>query len=211
MPIAATRKSPSRVAGSRRGRDRRAEIINAARDVFLERGYAGASTDEIVARSGGSKETLYSHFGNKLGLFREVLVREIELLFENVHARPDEAPLERLRGAARSFVRQSMRPEAIALMRILIAEGVRLPELTTQLHDIVEEKIGRVFAQLIAAVQETGEMTGEPAHVLADILNDLLRGGTILRVLFEPELTFSSRKLDAYTDVCLERLRKVAR
>jgi len=210
MPIATSRKK-STAAPLPRSRDRRAEIIKAARDVFLERGYAGASTDEIVARSGGSKETLYTHFGNKLGLFREVIVVELDQLFAPLHAHPEGTPLERLRLAARSFVRQSMRPEAIALMRILIGEGVRIPELTAQVNEIADEKIIGVFAELIAAVQATGKMKGEPARALAEVFNDLLRGRTVMRILFEPGLTFPSRKLDAYTDLCLERLRKLAR
>jgi len=209
MPIASTRKKSSTAPS--RSRDRRTEIINAARDIFLERGYAGASTDEIVGRSGGSKETLYTHFGNKLGLFREVIVREIDLLFEPLQGQPEGEPLERLRGAARRYVRQSMRPEVIALMRILVGEGVRIPELTTQLRAIADEKIVGFFAELIAAVQATGAMQGESAQTLAVVLNDLLRGGTIFSVLFDPELTFSNRKLDAHADACLERLRKLAR
>jgi len=209
MPIASTRKKSSTAPS--RSRDRRTEIINAARDIFLERGYAGASTDEIVGRSGGSKETLYTHFGNKRGLFREVIVREIDLLFEPLHRQPDGEPLERLRGVARHYVRQSMRPEAIALMRILVGEGVRIPELTTQLRAIADEKIVGFFAELIAAVQATGAMQGESAQTLAVVLNDLLRGGTIFSVLFDPELTFSNRKLDAHADACVERLRKFAR
>jgi len=210
MPAAAPRKK-STTATSQRSRDRRADIIKAARDVFLERGYAGASTDEIVGRSGGSKETLYAHFGNKLGLFRDVILVEVDTLFAPLSGRPDEEPLERLRLAARSYIRQSMRPEVIALMRILISEGVRIPELTTQLRAIVEQKILGVFAELITAVQATGELKGEPARALAEIFNDLLRGGTIFSILFDPQQTFSNRKLDAHVDACLERLRKLAR
>jgi AcrR family transcriptional regulator len=209
-PSAVGRKRASG-APAGRSRDRRTDIVKAAREVFLERGYAGASTDEIVTRSGGSKETLYAHFGNKLGLFREVIVGEIDTLFEPVRDARDQEPFDRLRSAARSYVRRSMRPEAIALMRILIGEGVRIPELMTQLHDIVDEKVIGVFVNLIAAIQATGEMTGEPARALADVLTDLLRSGTVLRVLFEPELTFTSRQLDAHTDVALARLRKIAR
>jgi AcrR family transcriptional regulator len=210
MPAASPRKK-STTATSQRSRDRRADIIKAARDVFLERGYAGASTDEIVGRSGGSKETLYAHFGNKLGLFRDVILAEVDTLFAPASGRPDEEPLERLRLAARSYIRQSMRPEVIALMRILISEGVRIPELTTQLRAIVEQKILGVFAELITAVQATGELKGEPARALAEIFNDLLRGGTIFSILFDPQRTFSNRKLDAHVDACLERLRKLAR
>ena len=45
--------------------DRRKAILAAARDVFLERGYANSSIDAVVERSGGSKATVYQLFGNK--------------------------------------------------------------------------------------------------------------------------------------------------
>src|SRR5579883_2861318 len=49
--------------------ERRKAILKAAADVFLERGYADASIDAVVERSGGSKATVYALFGNKEGLF----------------------------------------------------------------------------------------------------------------------------------------------
>src|SRR5690348_14786308 len=50
-------------------------IINAATEVFLERGYAEASVDAIVERAGGSKATVYAMFGNKEGLFEAAITQ----------------------------------------------------------------------------------------------------------------------------------------
>ncbi len=54
-----------------------ARILDAARKVFLERGFEGASIDEIaeVARSG--KPTIYARFGDKRALFTEVVTRDV--------------------------------------------------------------------------------------------------------------------------------------
>jgi AcrR family transcriptional regulator len=210
MSIATARKKAP-AAASRRGRDRRGEIIKAAREVFLERGFLGASTDEILARSGGSKETLYSHFGSKLGLFREVIALQLELLFATVTSAPDETPLARLRLAARGFIREAMQPDAIALMRILIAEGVRVPELTAQLHETAYKRIVAIFADRIASVQATGTCAGESAETLAEIFIDLLRGGTVFRILLEPQFRTTGRHMDAHADACVERLLRLAR
>jgi AcrR family transcriptional regulator len=211
MPTAAARKKKSAAPGSRRGRDRRAEILKAARAVFFERGYLGASTDEILARSGGSKETLYTHFGSKLGLFREVVQAELEIIFAVVTSQAEGPPLDRLRLAGRGFVRQAMRPDTIAILRILIAEGVRVPELTARLRDTAYGTIMRLFAERIASVQATGEWTSDDPEALADTYLDLLQGGTVFRQLLEPDFRISARKLDAYADACLERLARLAR
>ncbi|PRY35727.1 TetR family transcriptional regulator [Umezawaea tangerina] len=55
---------------------RRALIVERAAEVFAERGYDGASVDEIVRRSDISAPVLYDHFPSKLALFREVLDTE---------------------------------------------------------------------------------------------------------------------------------------
>ncbi|WP_029935257.1 TetR/AcrR family transcriptional regulator [Thiomicrospira pelophila] len=54
---------------TKRGYERHERILEAAGEVFAEQGYAGASINEIVRRSGGSLGTVYKFFGNKLGLF----------------------------------------------------------------------------------------------------------------------------------------------
>jgi AcrR family transcriptional regulator len=209
MSIATARKKAP-LAASRRGRDRRGEILKAARAVFLERGFLGASTDEILARSGGSKETLYAHFGSKLGLFREVVQGELEIIFTSFAGHADEAPLERLRLAGRGFIRQAMQSDAIAILRILIAEGVRVPELTAQLRDQAYGTIVRHFAELIANVQAAGACTSDDPETLAEIYLDLLQGGTVFRQLLEPDFRLSARELDAHADTCLERLARLA-
>jgi TetR/AcrR family transcriptional regulator len=66
--------------GSRRGREHNAKgtreaILNAAEAVFAEHGFDGARIDAIAARSGYNKSLLFQYFGDKLGLYVEVLKR----------------------------------------------------------------------------------------------------------------------------------------
>lgn len=61
---------------------RRALILDNAAEVFAERGYDGASIDEIARRSDISAPVLYDHFPSKLTLFREVLDSEYAQLRE---------------------------------------------------------------------------------------------------------------------------------
>src|SRR4051812_15565391 len=63
---------------SSRGEARRAGILSAARDVFLERGFEGATLDEIVRRAGGSRTTIYEQFGGKEGLFAAIIANVCE-------------------------------------------------------------------------------------------------------------------------------------
>lgn len=69
-------------AGSKRGRERvydaqttRETIVNAAEALFAEHGFAGTSVDAIASRAGYNKSLLFQYFGDKLGLYSQVLRR----------------------------------------------------------------------------------------------------------------------------------------
>lgn len=71
---------------ARRGRtrmssaQRREQLIEIARGLFAERGYDGASVEEIAARAEVSKPVVYEHFGGKQGLYAVVVDREVQAL-----------------------------------------------------------------------------------------------------------------------------------
>src|SRR6266404_6326306 len=105
----------------------------AARKVFLERGFEGASIDEIakVARSG--KPTIYARFRDKRALFTAVVTRDILSRISEFKA---EAPTgatieERLTSAASTLLHWGLDSERIALMRLAVAEARRSPDLAS--------------------------------------------------------------------------------
>ena len=60
--------------------ERREQLIEIARTVFSEKGFDGASVEEIAARAGVSKPVVYEHFGGKEGLYAVVVDREVRHL-----------------------------------------------------------------------------------------------------------------------------------
>lgn len=64
------------------GRQRREQLISIGRATFAERGFDGASVEEIAARAGVSKPVVYEHFGGKEGLYAVVIDREMLRLEE---------------------------------------------------------------------------------------------------------------------------------
>ena len=76
---------PSRAARSRMtGRERREQLIGIGRKHFADRGFEGATIEEIAASAGVSKPVVYEHFGGKEGLYAVVVDREIEGLLNAV-------------------------------------------------------------------------------------------------------------------------------
>jgi AcrR family transcriptional regulator len=66
------------------GTERREQLVAVGRAVFAERGFDGASVEEIAARAGVSKPVVYEHFGGKEGLFAVVVDRELCVLLDRV-------------------------------------------------------------------------------------------------------------------------------
>ena len=62
------------------GRERREQLISIGRAAFAERGFDGASVEDIAARAGVSKPVVYEHFGGKEGLYAVVIDRELVAL-----------------------------------------------------------------------------------------------------------------------------------
>lgn len=80
-------------------RSKREQLLDAALELFNERGFAGAGIDAILARAGVAKMTLYKHFGSKDELILAALRRADERwrkwMADEVHARAT-APRDRL-------------------------------------------------------------------------------------------------------------------
>jgi AcrR family transcriptional regulator len=89
---------------SRRMEVRRAQILDAAAEVFIESGYEAATLDVIGERVGLSKPSLYYYVRGKEDLLAQILLDLLERVWERVDAAADAGPSERLRVLARSHV-----------------------------------------------------------------------------------------------------------
>src|SRR5216684_1486073 len=124
-----------------------ARILDAARKIFLERGFEGASIDEIaeVARSG--KPTIYARFRDKRALFTEVVTQDILSRITEFEAEvPAGATIEeRLTSAAITLVHWGFDSDRIGLMRLAVAEARRFPDLASTVS-----RTARLFLDLVA-------------------------------------------------------------
>jgi TetR/AcrR family transcriptional regulator len=112
-------------------REPRQRILDAAAEVFAERGFGGAGVDEIARRAGVNKAMLYYYVGDKAALFGEVVSASVGRISEVVTAALAETddPCDRLRAIPRAFVRTVReRPFLPQLMlREIAAGGPNLP------------------------------------------------------------------------------------
>ena len=117
----------------RRGRPdegARDAVIEAARELFVERDYAAVSTEEIISRAGVSRGALYHHFPGKVDVFRAVFVDGERKLVERLAsvAQPG-APFESLRAGARAYLRECETNVELRRIGLVQSRAVRLAGL----------------------------------------------------------------------------------
>jgi AcrR family transcriptional regulator len=86
---------------------RERQLLELAEALFAERGYAGASMDELAGRAGVTKPVVYELFGSKDGLFTACVDRSVEHLATDISAavRAETDPEARLRAGGLAFIR----------------------------------------------------------------------------------------------------------
>src|SRR5882672_11042876 len=131
-------KRSARRAAVRFGRPRKEfagaveeRILDAARKVFLERGFEGASIDEIAAVARSGKPTIYARFRDKRALFTAVVTRDVLLRITEFEAEvPTGATMEeRLTSLATATLHWTLDTDRMGLMRLAVAEARRFPDL----------------------------------------------------------------------------------
>lgn len=115
----------------KRGEMRVERFLDAATEIFSEKGYQHARLSEIVARAGGSLATLYRVFGDKEGLARAIIQRGLHDL--DGHMAPLSLsglpPEEALTLAAEQIARHMTTTHSQVVHRIAIGEGQSFPDL----------------------------------------------------------------------------------
>ncbi|MDR6887231.1 MULTISPECIES: TetR/AcrR family transcriptional regulator [Variovorax] len=100
----------------------RLALIDAARALFVSKGYGETSTPEIAVAAGITRGALYHHFADKRDLFRQVLVREAETVAADIEAATPRqlTPREALLQGSKAYLDAMAAP---GRTRLLLIEG----------------------------------------------------------------------------------------
>ena len=141
----------------------RQRIVATARDLFVERGYASVSMQQIADAAGLRKASLYHHFKSKEALFADVMAAEMDLvLIDFAEVRAVDGPIEeQLERIALVNYRQFAQPELYQLARDFFQH---VPESE---HEEVHKRLQEMeafFAGLFAQAIERGELEQIDPH-----------------------------------------------
>lgn len=167
------RPSPEQAAALRES------FLTAALDSFLEKGYSATSIEAIAREAGVAKITIYRQFDNKEALFREVAHRAVSAARETmqnalVHPGPDDRQV--LIDLVERLYLSASEPKTLALMRLVIAEAVRFPELAKALYSENSYVLAPVVDYL-AEASRAGRLRVADPQMAAIQLSTLAFGG----------------------------------
>jgi AcrR family transcriptional regulator len=152
-------------------------ILFQAIETFVERGYEKASMDEVAARAGTTKRTVYAHHGNKEELFRAALARAVEHFLGDLPPLNDTGdPAAELENFAARFSELCTWQGAVRLQRVVMAEAERFPDLAAMLHREVIERTERMLADYLKLLREFGRDADDPALTLASLFLNMTTG-----------------------------------
>lgn len=204
---------------SKRAQKTREQIRAAAQRLFLQHGYLATSTDAILAEAGiASKETLYRHYAGKEELFADVL-RHVTLEQPHFAAQISQLPapqnLPALRQAlttlARELLALMLQPEYQALVRMVIAEMSRFPQLGQLYRATVPERGLSILTVLLRQASENQLI----ANVDFDAVTHALLGGLVAYAIFgmffagEDAPPPAFERADALVEVIMRALTRV--
>lgn len=146
---------------------RREAILDVARDVFLEEGYANASMSTIAARLGGSKGTLYNYFKNKEQLFAAYVVRHCawqrDAMFE-ISAEIDDIRAA-LTKVGRTYLSIVLSDFSMANFRVIVAEAQRTPEIGRAFYETGPKSGAQLLGKILQKAADTGQLKlADPIH-----------------------------------------------
>lgn len=140
---------------------KRAQIVDIATRSFLEYGYAATSMSAVAEELGGSKATLWGHFGSKEDLFAAVVDQQVDNFSRDIDEvlTSQRFSVPALRRALLRFLDCLLHENSVRLFRLVLGEGERFPEIAEMAYSRGPVKVRRCFVEFCSTRMEEAEAT----------------------------------------------------
>lgn len=195
----------------RRKEDRPDEITQAALAAFAENGYAATRVDEVAKKAGVSKGLLYLYFKTKEDLFKAVirsfLSPRIEALISNIEE-TDLSATDFIRGPFLTFAKALPGSPAKILVRLMIAEGPKHPDLTAWYWENVVSKALSALRTLIKRGVAAGEFRQSALDEFPQLLVAPVMFSMIWTIVFAAHSDLDTERfIEAHIEMVLESIK----
>lgn len=195
--------------------EKQLKIIQAAIEVFSEKGYSGASTSEIAQRAGVAEGTIFRHYKTKkdllLSIVGPILAKTVAPLYMKDFAKILDQPFAKIEDFYRAIIRDRLtfaRKNA-KILRIVIQELPFQPELLSQVKIMftkyVFDRIGRIYTYF----QEQGQIMEAPSFRITRFSVTTVVGFVLTHALLLPETPIDDEEEIEWTiDVLMHGIAK---
>jgi AcrR family transcriptional regulator len=186
-----TRAAKREASKSRGGRptksaaiERDQRLIEVATRLFLDRGYDATSLDAVAEAARVSKPTVYARYGDKRGLFAEVLRREIARWLAplaraaelQLTRRSDISVEQRLVEVGREMLMFTCGPDAVAFSRMMTSQAINFPDIAKLGKEEGWMKAVSTTARFFDHLVAQGAMDLEDTSIAAEVFLDVVVG-----------------------------------
>lgn len=147
-------KADSQGRWTRRAAQRPDEILNAALEVFVAKGFDGARMDDVAAAAGLSKGSIYLYFDSKVAMLKALIAREVEPIARRAEAvalAGTANPIATLQQLAAFVAERLLEPRTFAVPRLVISVAARFPEIADYYRKEVVDRGRGAIRSLIGA------------------------------------------------------------
>jgi TetR/AcrR family transcriptional repressor of mexJK operon len=185
LPVATKRKKP-RQAGRPTAVElerRKKKVLEVATKLFVREGYAGTSLLDIAKGAGVSTRTVYQHFGDKPAVFQEVIyARDAAAELAPPAVKDDDALFDALMRTGRYACEFAMRGRSVELMRLMVAERNRFPELMKKVANATFFRFQAHVEQIFQRLADLGLIPQGDHAETAELFIDLILGQAPIQV-----------------------------
>jgi AcrR family transcriptional regulator len=194
----------------RRKEDRPQEITEAALDAFAENGYAATRVEEVARRAGVSKGLLYLYFKTKEELFKAVIRSFVVPKIDELTALIDSHEMsseEFLRGPFLSFAKTLPGSPVGILVRLMIAEGPKHPDLLQFYWDNVISRGIEALDLLLKRGVESGEFRPTAINELPHLFVMPVLFSVIFKLLFEKQSPDTDKLIETQVNLLVAHMK----
>lgn len=194
----------------RRKEDRPQEIANAAFEVFAEKGYSATRVEEVAKRAGVSKGLTYLYYKTKEELFKAVIKnvigRRVDALVE-VIAGVEGSSEQFMRGPMADFMKQVPGSPVAIVIRLLLSEGPRHPDLLDFYWTNVASKGLAAITRVVERGVKRGEFRKSAVSELPQLILAPMLVGVIWKLLFAKRSLDTDKLIDTQIDMVIAYIR----
>ena len=165
---------------------KRRQILDGAREVYMELGFDGASMGEIARAAGVSKGTLYVYFTDKTALFEAIVEEETRtaVLFS---FDPDRDIATNLTGFGEAYIALVCRPGGGSAIRTVMAIAERMPDVGRRYYDRVLEGTINCLTTYLRGRVEAGQLAIDDCQLAASQFHLMCQATLFLPFIFQAE------------------------